>query len=601
LKTVRIGGASAYFSDSTMAVAQLLAADPPPQYLMFDFMSEGTIGMMARALAADPNGGFVPDLANIHIAQNLNDIAALGVKLIANAGGMNPRGCAQAIEALLKARGVTLTVAYVEGDNLLDKADALKAMGLTEMFSGAPFPDRPDSINAYLGAFPIAQALARGADIVVTGRCADSALGLGPLIHEFGWTAQDWDRLAAGTLVGHLLECGCQVTGGTFTDWEEVPDWAGIGYPIAEVAEDGSCVITKPADTGGLVSVGVVAEQLLYEVSDPQTYIVADVVCDFSGVKLEQVGENRVAVSGARGYPATDSYKAVASWHAGWRGSFTQVIIGMDATRKAQRQGEALVERGRMLLRARNLGDFESTHVDVVGGEGAYGPRSTAGGVREVLMRAFADHAERAGAELFSREARAATSAMAPGATATSVGAVTPISKLFLFLVPKSQVEVAVTVAGERQAAPQHLGRPFDPGAIVRPVVPEAEDAAGDDTESAPLVAVAWGRSGDKGNLFNVAVIARRPAFLPVIRAALSPQTVGAWFAHLYPPGVQPRVSMFEVPGFHALNFVLHDSLDGGILVSARVDSAAKGMAQQLLEMPIAVPRALLASAAAKA
>ena len=597
MKTVRIGGASSFYTDSMTSVAQLLAADPCPQYLMFDFMSEGTIGAMARSMATDPDGGYAQDLITIHIGANLHDLVAKKVKIIANAGGMNPRGCAAAIEAMLKERGVTLKVAHVEGDNLLAREAEVRAVAPKEMFSGEAFPEKVDSINVYLGAFPIAQALAAGADIVVTGRCADSALGLGPLIHEFGWQADEWDKLAAGTLVGHLLECGCQVTGGTFTDWEDVSGWENVGFPIAEVAADGSCVITKPQGTGGLVSVGTVAEQLLYEVSDPQAYIVADVVCDFSGVKLEQVGENRVSVSNARGYPATDSYKGVISYEAGWRGSYSQVIIGMDAVRKGERQGEALVERGRRLLRGRNLGDYIRTDVDLVGAETAYGPHGRAGGVREVFMRASVDHQEKAGAELFCREALASTSAMAPGSSATISVVITPLSKLFLFLFPKSQVEVTVMIGGQTLAAPQYPGRRFDPASLVRPPAPASPQAADDMTE-VPLVTLAWGRSGDKGNLFNVAAIARRPEFVPYIRAALTSAKVAERFAFLC-EGKEPEVSTFEVPGFHAVNFVVHNAMDGGILMSPRVDNAAKGMAQQILETPVAVPASLLRRASA--
>ncbi len=593
MKTVRIGGASAFYTDSVTAVGQLLRAEPCPRYLMFDFMSEGTIGMMARSLSADgKTGGYVADLITIHLAANLHDIAGKGVKIIANAGGMNPQGCAAAIEAYLQERGVALKVGYVAGDNVLDQAEAMAAAGVTDMFSGAPFPRPANSANVYLGAFPIAQALAAGADIVVTGRCADSALGLGPLIHEFGWTATDWDRLAAGTLVGHLLECGCQVTGGTFTDWEDVPGWEDVGYPIADVTEDGACVISKPAGTGGLVSVGTVAEQLLYEVSDPQAYIVADVVCDFSAVRLEQVGENRVAVSGARGYPGTDTYKGVASQDTGWRGTYAQVIIGIDAKRKAERQGEALIARGKRLLRGRNLGDYQRTDVDVVGAEAAYGPRGQGQAVREVFMRASVDHVDKLGAEMFVREALASTSAMAPGSAATINITINPVTKLCLFLLPKSQVAVSVTVAGQTTPAPQHQGRRFDPAALVRPPPPSPPDQA--TVQSVPLIRLAWGRSGDKGNLFNVAFIARRPEFLPYIRAALTPLAVAEWFAHLVAPDATPQVDVYDVPGFHAINYVVQDSMDGGISMSPRVDNAAKGMAQQLLEYPIPVPAGLL-------
>lgn len=591
MKTVRVAGASSFFTDSMGAVAQLLRAEPCPQYLMFDFMSEGTIGMLAKALAVDPKGGYVAEFITIHIANNLHEIAAKGVKLIANAGGLNPKGCAEAIEALLKERNVALKVAYVTGDNLFADEAKIRGANPKEMFAGTALPEQLDSINAYLGAFPIAQALDAGADIVVTGRCADSALGLGPLIHEFGWKSDEWDKLSAGTLVGHLLECGCQVTGGTFTDWEDVPGWENIGYPIAEVSENGDCIISKPQNTGGLITPATVAEQMFYEVSDPQAYIVADVVCDFSEVKLAQVGENQVSVSNARGYPATDSYKCVASYSAGWRGMYSQVIIGMDAAAKAKRQGEALIQRGKNILRGLNLGEYLRTDVDMIGAEAAYGPRGTASNVREVFMRASVDHVDQRAVQMFCRESLASTSAMAPGSAATINVAINPLPKLFLFLLPKTQVTVNVGIDGKTLPAPQHEGQPFNPASIERPPVPTPPPFDAASADAVPLIRLAWGRSGDKGNLFNVAIIARKPEYLPYIRAALTTQAVGEWFRHLYPEDTDPKTEMFDIPGCHAINYVLRDSMDGGILISPRVDSAAKGMAQQLLEHPVTIPK----------
>jgi hypothetical protein len=592
MKTVRIGGASSYAMDSTASVAQLLRAEPSPHYLMFDFMSEGNIGAMAKARAADPaKGGYLTDFVTVHIAPNLHDIASKGVKFLANAGGFNPKACAEAIEALFKEHNVDLKVAYIAGDDLLADIEKIRAAAPKEMFSGAPMPAQLDSINAYLGAFPIARALAEGADIVVTGRCADSSLGLGALVHEFGWKADDWDRLAAGTLVGHLLECGCQLTGGTFTDWEDVPGWEDVGFPIAEISEDGSCVISKPANTGGLISVGTVTEQTFYEVSDPRAYIVPDVVCDFSNLKIEQVGENLVSVSNARGYPATSTYKCVASYNIGWRATYSQVVLGINATAKAKRQGEALIQRGKNLLRGLNIGEFSRTDVDMIGSESQYGPRATANSVREVFMRASVDHVEMSAVQMFLREALASTSAMAPGSTATISGNIAPLSKLFLFLLPKSQVHASVGIGGKIIDVPVNEGQPFDSASLKTPPVPTPAPFAQDAATTVPLIDLAWGRSGEKGNLFNVAVIARKPEYLPYIRAALTADAVGNWFAHLYPADASPKVDIFDMPGPHAINYVVRDSMDGGILVSPRVDHAAKGMAQQLLEFPVTIPK----------
>jgi len=593
MKKVRIGGASSHIVDSTLAVAQLLSAEPAPDYLMFDFLAEGSIGMLAEARRASADGGYVVDFIRFHLAPNLSAIRAKGVRLIANAGGLNVRACAAAVESFLREQGVELTVGFVEGDDLLEQVDSLRASGVRDMYSAEPFPDSLESLNAYLGAAPIAGALDAGADIVIVGRCADSALALGALLHEFGWDLQDWDRLAAGTLAGHLIECGCQVTGGTFTDWEAVPDWANIGYPIAEVAADGSCIITKPDGSGGLVSEATVAEQLLYEVSDPQAYIVPDVVCDFSAVQIRQVAENRVEVTGARGLAATDSYKAIGSIFCGWRSAFSQVVLGIDAVRKAERQGMALVERSRQILAAHSMGDFSRSCVEAIGGECSYGPASRARQSREVFMRVSVEHPERAAVELFLREAPVTSSSMAVGSAATITTGMSAIYHLFMFLLPKDRVSVKVTVDGKTAAIASAAGRCFDPQTIRRPSVAHAA-IHGQLMVEVPLISLAWARSGDKGNLFNIGVIARKPEYLPHIRASLSEDRVGRLYGHLCSQGGQPPVICYEVPGCSALNFVVSDSLDGGIAVSPRVDSAAKGMAQQLLQISVRLPASLV-------
>ncbi|MDP6344214.1 MAG: DUF1446 domain-containing protein, partial [Alphaproteobacteria bacterium] len=367
-KTIRIGGASGYWGDSAMATPQLLKAGGL-DYIVFDYLAEITMSIMARARAKDPAAGFARDFIGAVLKPNLADLARQGVKVISNAGGVNPRSCGEAARALIAEQGLNLTVAVIEGDDLMDRKDQLS---VREMYSGEDLPDpaRLASINAYLGAFPIARALAEGADIVITGRSVDSAVTLGACIHEFGWAADDWDQLAGGTLAGHLLECGPQATGGNFTDWRlVVEDIDTIGYPIGEVAADGSFDVVKPQGTGGIVSVGTVSEQMLYEIGDPQAYIVPDVVCDFSGVRITQVSDDRVNVAGARGYPATDTYKVSATYGDGWRGGTLMTFYGVDADQKAEGFANGAFKRARTTLRASNLGDFTETSVEVLGAE----------------------------------------------------------------------------------------------------------------------------------------------------------------------------------------------------------------------------------------
>jgi hypothetical protein len=588
-RIIRIGGATGFRVDSLIAVPQLLGADGL-DYLVFDFLAEGSMGGFGQSAVSDPASGFAGDFIQFYLAPYLHEILAKGVKIIANAGALNPRGCAAAIERAAAALGLSPRVAAVEGDDLRARIDALRAAGYRDMFSGAAFPDRPIlSANAYLGGFPIAAALAKGADIVVTGRVVDSALTLGPLIHEFGWTPDDHDRLAAGTVAGHLLECGAQVTGGTFTDWRDVPDWSNIGYPIAECRADGSFTITKPSCTGGLVSVGTVAEQLLYEVSDPAAYFVPDVTADFSTVVLTPTGANRVAVSGARGLPPTATYKVCVTYEDGWRAIALQPIIGIEAPAKAERQAEALFDRTRRMLAERNLGEWRATYLEILGAEAGYGRRGRRQDAREVIARMVVDHDEKRAVELFAREQASTITTMSVG---TSIGlgvSVTPIVNLFSFLLPKD--EVTATVALGKESFPVQVPtaggyRPAarTPSGVAPPL--ELGDAA-----EVPLIRLAIGRSGDKGDLFNVAIIARLPDYLPYIRAVLTPAAVAEWFGHVFGEGAAHRVDRFEVPGIHALNFVIHEALGGGITSSPRLDKVAKTMAQQLLEFPIPVPR----------
>ena len=592
-RIVRIGGASGSLRDSALAVPQLLQSGPI-DYLVFDFLAEGSMGLLALFKQADPNGGFAPDFIPVHMQPHLREIMDKGVKIIANAGGVNPHGCAAALQRAADELGLKPRIAVIAGDDLRDQVESLRARGVRDMYSDAPFPQQIDSINAYLGGFPIAAALAQGADIVITGRVVDSALTLGPLIHEFGWKPEDYDLLAAGTLAGHLLECGAQVTGGTFTDWRAVPDWTDIGYPIAECHADGFFVVTKPEQSGGLVARGTVAEQMIYEIGDPQCYFVPDVSCDFSAVVLEEVGPNRVAVSNVRGLPPTSTYKVCTIHRRGWRAATVQPILGLEAAAKAERQSAALIERTRRLLRAEGLGDWTTTHVELLGTEACFGEHGRYRNAREVLCRIVVEHGDKRAAEIFAREQIMAIMAMSVGTTIGIGTMVTPVQELFSFLLDKTAAHATLTIDGvERIIAVETKGG-FSPEQIVRPprpVQPELDR----DLEAVPLIGLAWARSGDKGDLFNVGVISRTEEYLPYIAAALTPEAIARWYSHVFSKSGAPRVERFDLPGTHAINFVLHNALAGGITSSPRLDSVAKGMAQQLLSFPVPVPAAVAA------
>lgn len=593
-RILRIGGASGFWGDAARATPQLLGAEGL-DYIVYDYLAEITMSIMARARAQDDSRGYALDFVSAAMQPHLAKIAGSGIKVISNAGGVNPEACADALRALIVEQGLALKVACVLGDDLLPRAGEFEAAGVTEMFSGEAFPaaNRLQSINAYLGAFPIARALAEGADIVVTGRCVDSAVTLGACIHAFGWQRDDLDQLAMGSLAGHILECGPQATGGNFTDWEQVRDMAHIGYPIAEIAADGSFVCTKPPGTGGLVNVGTVSEQMLYEIGDPQAYILPDVVCDFSTAILEQVGPDRVRVTGATGRPAPDSYKVSATYADQFRGGTYMTFYGIDADRKARALGEAIFEAARNSCNDFGLGDFSETSIELIGAESQYGDFAAIDGSREVAMKIAAKHPEAAGIGILLKEAVGLGLATPPGLSGFAGGRPrpSPVVRLFSFTLPRDEVSVRVDVDGVVTACNEGGGQPLDSAGITRPPAPVAQP--GDDRVEVPLVRLAWGRSGDKGDKANIGIIARRPEYLPYIWQALSEDVVRARFAHFLAGTAGAEVERFLLPGAHAINFLLHNVLGGGGVASIRNDPQAKGYAQLLLSCPIPVPRAM--------
>ena len=588
-RTISIGGASGFWGDSSIALPQLLEHDGL-DYISFDYLAEVTMSILARARAKDPSLGYATDFVSL-VERHLPRIAERGVKLIANAGGVNPSACAEALRAKIAAAGLNLRVGVVIGDDLIAMQPELQTS--REMFSGAAMPSRLMSLNAYLGAAPIAAALDAGADIVVTGRCVDSATVLGACIHAFGWSMSDFDRLSGGSLAGHIIECGAQATGGLFTDWQDVGDWANIGYPIAVIDADGAFDVIKPQGTGGLVSRGTVSEQLVYEIGDPAAYLLPDVSCDWRSVEIEETDNGRVRVTGARGRAPTETYKASATWQDGYRVGATWTIIGEAAAGKAAKVGEAVVSRVSSLLSAAGSAPFSETSIEIIGAESSYGASSQARSAREVVLKIAAKHGDPKALELLVREFTSAGTSMAPGFTGMGGNRpkVMPLVRLFSTAVDKAIVDVQVNVEVEGQVvALPDVPRPSSANPPVDQEPERSTPLAATGRTKVPLIELAWGRSGDKGNHANIGIIARRPEFLPYIRHALQPDVVGALFQHYAPA----EVRRFDLPGIHGLNFMLYDVLGGGGIASLRNDPQGKGYAQILLGIEIAVPADLV-------
>ncbi|MDP9995905.1 hypothetical protein J2W28_006200 [Variovorax boronicumulans] len=597
-RIVRIGGASGFWGDSSVGAPQLVASGQI-DYLVFDYLAELTMSILAGARLKKPELGYATDFISIAMKSVLKDVVKQGIRVVSNAGGVNPQGCADALAALAKEQGVELKIAVVSGDDVSALLPQLRQARppVRELQSGAALPERVLTANAYLGARPIQAALDAGAQVVITGRCVDSAVTLGVLMHEFEWQPGDHDLLAAGSLAGHIIECGCQATGGLHTDWDTVPDWPHIGYPIVECSADGSFVVTKPAGTGGKLVPAVVGEQMLYEIGDPAAYLLPDVTADFTQVRIEQAGEHRVRVHGARGRAPTTSYKVSATYVDGFKTAAQLTIVGFDAAAKARRTGEAILARTSELFAQFGFGPYSGTHIEMLGAESCYGPHANAQVLqtREVVLRLAVTHPRKEALELFAREVAPAGTSWSPGTTGAGGGraSVSPSIRQYAFLLDKSQVEASVNVDGQRIDVPRTLAPAVGNSPVPRPASPTRHAAASEaaDTLEVPLIRLAWARSGDKGDTSNIGVIARHPALLPLLREQLTEARVAEWLAHL----VKGRVTRYEVPGIDAFNFVCEEALGGGGMASLRNDPLGKGMGQILLAVPLRVSAALLA------
>ena len=584
-KKVRIGCSSAFWGDTATAASQLVEKGKL-DYLVCDFLAEVTMSILAGAKMKNPEMGYAGDFIK-QIGPLLKEIKEQEIRVISNAGGINLKSCRSSILAEAEKAGLKLNIALVYGDDLTDQEQTLRELKVTELESNNYLPENILSMNAYLGASGIQLALAEGADMVITGRCVDSALVLGPLMHEFGWTVQDYDLLAAGSLAGHIIECGAQCTGGNFTDWHLVEGFDNMGFPIVEVQANGDFIVTKPEGTGGLVTFGSVAEQFLYEIGDPGAYILPDVVCDFTGVTIEEIGPDRVLVHGATGLSPTDTYKVSATYMDGYRVAATIVIGGKDATEKAELIANAILKKTSRMFKEQGLPEFKDTCVSVLGTDSIYGPQQNTKQSREVVLRLMATHDVKEALILLSREIAQSSTGMTAGVMNYLGGrpSVSPSIRLFSFLLPKKMVTVQLDLNGQSLQVdiPTKGGynaNDTEPATTVQHSIQEP-------VTEVPLVKLAYARSGDKGDHANIGVIARQAEFFPYIRAGLSPETVAEYFSHV----LKGPVQRWDVPGINGLNFLLKNSLGGGGMASLRIDPQGKAYAQQLLEVTIFVPQ----------
>ncbi len=447
--SVRIASGQGFWGDLQTAPLDQVTKGPV-DYIMMDFLAEVTMSIMQKQKRRNPEAGYAKDLVG-YIDQILPACAERGVKIITNGGGANPEACSEAIIHLAQKKGITgLTVGVVSGDDILPQLDPLMEAGhaLANMETGEALESvrqRILSANVYFGAWPIVEALRQGADIVVTGRTTDTGLTLAPMIHEFGWKQDDWDKLAAGTVAGHILECGGQASGGNFSgDWRAVPNLAHIGFPIAEAYSDGSIVITKHENTGGLVSLATVKEQLLYEIGDPRTYITPDCVADFTTIQLSEDGPHRVRMHSVKGRPATEFMKVSMSYLDGYTAVGTVTYCWPDALEKAKAADQIVRTR----LAEQGL-QFEEIRTEFVGFNSSHGPLAvTHGDCNEVVLRiGVRDHNHKA-VESFTKELAPLILTGPPGATGFAGGRpkAKEVVAYWPALLAKGVIEPTVTV-----------------------------------------------------------------------------------------------------------------------------------------------------------
>jgi len=585
-ESVRIGCGAGFWGDTDTGAEQLVMRGEI-DYLVFDYLAEITMSLLTRAKQKDPTAGYASDFVTKVMRKLGREIVARKIKVVTNAGGVNPIACRDAVQEELRAAGVEARIAVVLGDDVTDRIERFRSAGIVEMFNGRKMPSRLTSANAYLGAGPVARALAEGADIVITGRCVDSAVVLGPLMHEFGWSGNDYDLLSAGSLLGHLVECGCMGTGGLFSDWEDVPGWDDMGFPIIECHADGTAILTKPPGTGGLVSPATVSEQLVYEIGDPAAYSLPDVVCDWTEVCLAQEGPNRVLISGARGRAPSGKYKVCATHQDGWRATTSLTVVGGDARRKARRVGESILAKCKRLLAQRSQPDYVDTSIEIVGADEMYGPSALPIRAREVMLKIAVRHAEREPVELYCHEIMPALTATAAGIAGFFAGRPSPVPviRLFSMLVDKADVPARVLIDDREIEVNATASIDIAPKTEIAVRSHPVRDRKLGHIRI-PLARIARARSGDKGDHANIGVVARQPEYFEVLKEYLTADVVHGFFEHF----VTGNVRRFELHGVTALNFMLENALGGGGTVSLRIDPQGKCFAPILLDMELSIP-----------
>jgi hypothetical protein len=593
--TLRIGNAGGYWGDDPNALERQIKGGSL-DYVTMDFLAEITMSIMQKQRSADSSLGWARDFLPM-LEKVFPQILAQKTRIITNAGGVNPEACAAAIAQLASKLGLKPKIAVVYGDNILDDLKALRSSGCAfdNMETGEKFnaiDGRLQAANVYFGAAPVVAALKWEPDIIITGRVTDTGITLAAMIHEFGWSPSDWNKLASGIVAGHIIECGSQSTGGNFTDWRKIKSWKNMGYPIVEMQEDATFVVTKHEGSGGLVSVDTVREQLFYEMGSPTAYITPDVVADFSSINVAADGKDRVRVFGVRGFEPTPFYKVSMAYSDGYKSVGAIVVSGPDARAKAEVFSEIFWDRATnkdILETSTEYFGWNACQRSLVGREDG----------NEIILRLGARAVTEAPLKKFGKLIPSLILSGPPGVCV--LGGVPKAQEVVSYwpaLMPKTAVrpKVALWEDGLRQVREvelEQVGR-FSPKSDSSQVASKPSQTIKEAltaSKGVPLSRICLGRSGDKGDTANIGILARGPKSYKFLCEWLTAQRVKDLFQEL----CKGKVIRYELPGLSGLNFLLEESLGGGGTVTLRTDAQGKTFAQALIAQVAPIPADVLA------
>lgn len=606
-RPVRIGNAHGFWGDRIEAGAEMLALEPDLDFVTFDFLAEVSMSILALQRSRNPDAGWPRDV--LDVIRSLVPYWKQGgtCRMIANAGGLNPVGCARACQQILIEAGCgDRMIAVVQGDDVLDQlrlapqdSPVFRNLDTNEPLSRVS--DRLVTANAYLGAKPITDALSAGADIVITGRVADPSLTVAACAYFHGWDWTDWNRLAQATVAGHLIECGTQVTGGISTDWLDLSNAGQIAFPIVEVDQDGSFAVTKPRNSAGIVNEHTVKEQLVYEIGDPAEYLSPDVTVSFLSLELHEEARDRVRIRGAKGRPFPPFYKISATYQDGYRAQGQLTVYGDNAVQKARRAGDAVIER----LRSRGI-EFHDSLIECVGTETCHpagGSAECAASLRETVLRIAVADQSRHSVEQFTREMMPLITAGPPGTTGYAEGRpkVHPVFRYWPCLIERDKVIAQMTsleasidyhngvqpasvVPAIVSATPSHPPLPSideslsstSVSSLTAMLMPVAVNVRAKSVQR--LADIAYARSGDKGINANIGVIVRELKDYDILYHELTANRVAEYLR------VEPaRVTRYELPNLAAFNFIVRGILSNPL----RLDAQGKTLGQVLLNLPL--------------